>query len=298
MHFPKKPISAPGAVHVSNVSSSSEDAATLHLPRILCLHGGGTNSRIFRTQCRSLRAQLAPFFRLVFADAPRISGPGPDVTTAYASWGPFRSWLVPGTMVLSRGGPNQLPTSVSKIVADSIDRCVEAAMQEDDDAGATGDWVGVIGFSQGAKIAGGLLLRQQNQNRTNYDVSSASSAESSHRNSLSSRLTDFRFGVLMAGPAPLVSLDVGVVYKPPVPGSPNQALLTIPTVHVHGTNDPGWQMHRDLQHFCCEKQTTVAVEWDGGHRVPIKTKDVAAVVAEILKVADAVGVLQRDYTFA
>jgi hypothetical protein len=34
----------------------------LHLPRILCLHGGGSNAKIFQAQCRKLNAQLKPYF--------------------------------------------------------------------------------------------------------------------------------------------------------------------------------------------------------------------------------------------
>jgi hypothetical protein len=69
--------------------------STSHLPRILCLHGGGTNARIFRAQCHIIRRHLENSFRLVFSDAPYISKPGPDVTSVYADWGPFRSWMKP-----------------------------------------------------------------------------------------------------------------------------------------------------------------------------------------------------------
>lgn len=53
------------------------DVGTLHLPRILCLHGGGTNAKIFHAQCRVLRAELKGIFRLCFAEAPFPSKPGP-----------------------------------------------------------------------------------------------------------------------------------------------------------------------------------------------------------------------------
>lgn len=39
--------------------------STLDLPRIMALHGGGTNSTIFRMQCRVLERALRPYFRLV-----------------------------------------------------------------------------------------------------------------------------------------------------------------------------------------------------------------------------------------
>ena len=69
------------------------ESSTLHLPRILCLHGGGTNARIFRAQCRALITQLESEYRLVFAQAPFDSHAGPDVLSVYSQWGPFRRWL-------------------------------------------------------------------------------------------------------------------------------------------------------------------------------------------------------------
>ncbi|EHK97152.1 hypothetical protein M7I_7106 [Glarea lozoyensis 74030] len=63
---------------MSSVNSQIQDR-TLSLPRIMCLHGGGTNAKIFRMQCRALIAQLKSEFRFVFAEAPFISEAGPDV---------------------------------------------------------------------------------------------------------------------------------------------------------------------------------------------------------------------------
>src|SRR4051812_12020558 len=70
------------------------DPSTLHLPRILMLHGGGTNSRIFHMQCRSLDYHLKSPFRTVYVEAPLPSTAGPDVLTVYASCGPFKRWVV------------------------------------------------------------------------------------------------------------------------------------------------------------------------------------------------------------
>ncbi|CAG8888046.1 unnamed protein product [Penicillium egyptiacum] len=51
----------------------------LHLPRILCLHGGGSNAHIFKTQCRVVSRMLEPYLRFAYAEAPLDSMPGPDV---------------------------------------------------------------------------------------------------------------------------------------------------------------------------------------------------------------------------
>lgn len=73
--------------HIMVGKSNKTDIANLHLPHILCLHGGGTNARIFRVQCRVLEAQLKNKFRLCYAEAPFASNAGPDVLSAYKNGG-------------------------------------------------------------------------------------------------------------------------------------------------------------------------------------------------------------------
>ena len=255
---------------------------TLHHPRILCLHGGGTNALIFHAQCRVLRAHLSPYFRLVFASAPFPSQPGPDVVSVYQTFGPFLRWL--------RWLPSHPPIAASAAVS-AIDASLAATMRADDALGASGDWVGVLGFSQGAKVAASLLLRQQ-------------------RVGAGTAGTDFRFGVVMAGRGPLVAMEAGGV-----PGGENsnaalvgageiglagwpdeetvarkEHVLRVPTVHVHGSRDAGLEAHRGLVEGYCAGGTARVVLWEGEHRVPVKRGDVEAVVGEILGVARETGV--------
>lgn len=263
---------APTTINPPPPPSHDQDP-TLRLPRILCLHGGGTNATIFRAQCRALRSQLLDHFRLVFADAPFLSGPGPDVESVFAEWGPFRSWVrppvrtIPGTWGLG------------SLDVEAVDRAVKATMTADDALGGTGQWVGLLGFSQGAKMAGCLLLRQQRQNeighsQLGYDRNTdVINPPNDHGYE-----TKYQFAVLMAGRRPLVALEDG-------PEPEQRSRLRLPTIHVHGTRDQGLAMHRELLHRDCEKGSTRLIEWDGDHRVPTKTKDVALVVAAILDVA-------------
>ncbi|KAL4953388.1 serine hydrolase FSH [Aspergillus filifer] len=255
--------------------------ATLHLPRILCLHGGGTNSRIFRSQCRALRARLAPYFRLVFAEAPFYTTPGPDVVSVYEKWGPFRAWFPPG-YATGRASDGPVPISHSpvaaKIVLTSIEQSIKAAMDQDDNAGATGPWAGLLGFSQGAKMAASLLLLQQND-----------------RCSQRRARDDYRFAVLFAGRAPMVTLSSSPHDKLSFSGfdvGDYEPALHLPTVHVHGLKDPGLPLHRDLLEYGCKYGSTRLIEWDGGHRVPIRSQDVKAVVDAILDVAQETGAIQ------
>ncbi|KAL3461908.1 serine hydrolase FSH [Aspergillus heterothallicus] len=257
------------------------DTTNLHLPRILCLHGGGTNSTIFRAQCRVLISQLRSQFRLVFADAPFPSEPGPDVVSVYREFGPFKRWL--------RSKPEH-PELEPKSAVDEIDRSLWKAMHEDTAAGGSGEWVGVLGFSQGAKVAASLLFRQQV--RTQLLGASACAVH-------------FRFAVLMAGQGPIVSLDPELRMNEALVnaseiallGAPSAAclareehVLRLPTIHVHGTLDPGIERHRFLlETYCCPRARRL-IQWEGAHRVPIKTRDVAALVFEIMEVARLTGV--------
>ncbi|MDI1489931.1 MAG: hypothetical protein OHK93_001130 [Ramalina farinacea] len=167
-----------------------EQDLTLDLPRILCLHGGGVNARIFRQQSRGLIKQLKPHFRLVFADGPFFCKPGPGMVPVYEEHGPFRRWM--------RWLPEQ-PECDARTAAKRIDRQIKQAMDEDDEQGATGEWVGLLGFSQGAKIAASMLFMQQKR----AELLGANMAG-----------TNFRFAVIMAGRAPLVTFDPQLVKSP------------------------------------------------------------------------------------
>ena len=265
------------------ISRNSEaDDPTLGLPRLLCLHGGGTNATIFRAQCRVLISALKSKCRLCFAQAPSPSQAGPDVTLVYGDWGPFRAWL--------RWRPED-PERDAQLAVREIETSLRTAMAEDDEKGATGEWVGLLGFSQGAKICASLLLSQQIRTEKHGAQSIIGPT--------------FRFAVLLAGRGPLVSLGPELITVPgvvdaasfPVTTLPaedrplkTEDLLRIPTIHVHGLKDSGLRLHQELLNRYCDPRCIRLVEWDGEHRVPIRTADVAAVVNEILAVGKETGV--------
>ncbi|PSR80083.1 serine hydrolase FSH [Coniella lustricola] len=251
------------------------DSSTLPLPRILCLHGGGTNSSIFYMQCRSLSLHLKSQFRLVFAVASFPSTPGPDVLSVYADCGPFKRWVY-------STAPNAVEEK-PKETWDAIENQIGDAMDADDKLGATGDFVAVLGFSQGAKVAASILLRQQERPGAMGRVGRSEAG--------------FRFGVLMAGRGPLLAYDPDNAswlgnderfdYDSNVAA---KRLLRIPTIHVHGLQDPGLGFHQVLLEEWCDPRTTTLVEWEGNHRLPIKTLDVKLVVDKIRDVAVRTGV--------
>ncbi|KAF7563960.1 hypothetical protein G7046_g89 [Stylonectria norvegica] len=255
----------------------SNGQATLHLPRILCLHGGGVNADVFRVQCRAIIARLKEAFRLVFVNGPFLSAPHPSIVSVYGDHGPFRRWL--------RWQPDH-PEIDGESAAEEIWYQCQEAMRADP---GTGDWVGILGFSQGAKIAAGLLWTQQ---------------KVAERFGENESQTHFKFGVMMAGRGPLLMFD-SRLDRPRHVGDAGQLssefadwpeknngehVLAIPTLHVHGLRDPGLEEHRRLMETYCEAGSTRLVEWDGAHRLPIKMHDVEAVVTQILELAESIGV--------
>ncbi|KAK7941587.1 uncharacterized protein PG986_013974 [Apiospora aurea] len=237
---------------------------TRGLPRILCLHGGGTNAVIFRAQCRQLSLKLEPYFRLVYAEAPYASKPGPDVVSVYADYGPFKRWL--------RWLPEH-PEVEERAAREAIDASVRQAMDDDDEV-ASGPWVGLLGFSQGAKLAASLLYRQQIR------------VERLGKGSRGT--TDFKFAVLMAGRAPIIALKG----PPDLMDVVNEEhVLRLPTIHVHGTLDTGLPLHRELLEKYCSPETARVLEWPGGHRIPLKSTDVNPLIDQMLDVARQTGAL-------
>lgn len=265
-------------------SPSTVALGHLHLPRILCLHGGGANAVAFRLQCRGLFRLLGDRFRFVFPDAPYLSQPDPGLIPTYADLQPFRRWL--------RWKTDQ-PDPGPEVICHDIDRVINETMTQDDALGATGNWVALMGFSQGAKVCASLLLRYQ----LRADKLGYQPAE-----------TNFKFAILLAGRGPLVNLDMdltdsfaladaneittgsfALVTGAFLVGSDH--VLRLPTLHVHGRKDSGLTNHRRLLTDYCKPGTTRLVEWDGDHRVVLQAADVTAVVAQVLALAIQTGVI-------
>lgn len=262
---------------------------TLHLPRILCLHGGGVTAEIFRTQSRAIIAQLTPYFRLVFADGPFLCNAGPGMIPVYADYGPYRRWL--------RWLPEHQAMEDEDTIYE-IEYQMRSAMEADTMLGADGEWVGLLGFSQGAKLAASVLYESQLRN----EVAVKNSSDGMYGGWEEENVEGFgggkwRFAVLLAGRAPLVSLSkLSAGSKTMVmPGNlsegfkfdveENKNILKLPAVHVHGTKDAGLHLHRKLLETYCDPASSTVVEWEGDHRIPLKSFDVKKVVDATLQVA-------------
>lgn len=251
-------------------SRGASPSENLHAPRILCLHGGGVTGEVFRMQARSLIKYL-PDFRLVFADGPFFCDPGPGIVPVYEDCGPFRRWL--------RWLPHHQEIDDESAIEEvmyNIDTC----KREDE---GTGPWVGMIGFSQGAKLSASLLYDQQ------IRMEKTGKAE-----------TDYKFAVLLAGRSPLVCfseyskhpalVSAGAISEGFDYPHPSPHVLRLPTIHVHGLNDNGLHLHRKMLRQYHDPKTATVIEWDGIHRVPIKKTDVEPITREIYRVAREQGV--------
>lgn len=176
-----------------------------------------------------------------------------------------------------------------------IENAVRDAIKEDDEMGGRGAWVAVLGFSQGAKIGASMLFDQQF--RAELGIG--------RRNGW----PEFKFGVLLAGRGPLVSLspELGTLLGMAEASSSSvlspseerdfplmKSSMTVPTVHVHGLHDPGLELHRKMLRRCCDAKSARLIQWEGEHRVPIKTTDVSVVVNAILAIAQETGAIDES----
>lgn len=242
----------------------------LTLPRILCLHGGGVNSETFRAQARSIIRAL-PDFRLVFADGPFFCAPGPGIVPVYEDWGPFRRWL--------RWLPEHAEID-DEAAIEEVNYAIETVKREDE---GTGAWVGLLGFSQGAKLASSLLYEQQIREEK-----------------LGEAETEYKFAVLLAGRSPIVSFSeltrspacvaAGAISEGFHYEGESPHVLRLPTIHVHGLNDQGLHLHRKMLNQYHDPNTATVIEWDGIHRVPIKKVDVQPIADAIYRIAREQGV--------
>jgi len=233
-------------------------------------------AQIFRAQFRSfLSSPLTQNFRFVFVDAPFYCEEGVGVVPVYADWGPFRRWF-------------RWLDSHDEIDPETCQAEIEYALKAGMDADeGTGDWVGVLGFSQGAKLAASLLYERQLQ----VDAKEEGGVK-------------WQFAVMLAGRAPLVSLSSkteGLPWMQSAGGIADgvdtesinerpEMRLRLPTVHVHGLKDEGLHLHRALVNDYCAPGSTTLVEWDGPHRIPFKKVDVDRVVAAVMELCEEYGI--------
>jgi predicted esterase len=218
--------------------SSAFDTSTAHLPAILCLHGGGSNATVFKIQTRRLYWRLSSRFRFVFVQAPIEGAAGWGMLPVFESLAPFYRWV----SRRFQAGESDVEVAPTEEVA-VVDELVLRTMERN---GGRESFVGVMGFSQGARLAAGMLLRQQLEIKEH--------GFSKWR---------FKFGVIIGGPFPPIGL---------VPESMKldySVMAQMPTLHAWGRDDQVRKGARKMADVC-DNPNTFVMDFEGGHHLPLK----------------------------
>ncbi|KAI9738828.1 MAG: hypothetical protein M1834_008335 [Cirrosporium novae-zelandiae] len=229
-----------------------------NLPRILCLHGGGASATIFYVQTLKLQIELRRYFHFVFVNGPMDSQPGPGVLPIFEGAGPYFKWVTD----VKVGEGTEPSEKERKREEKAVEKIIEKALAEDDGGGP---FVGVMGFSQGSRVAAGLLLQQQTRK--------------------ASQLEKLQFGIFFGATWPPIAAEKASFSRSDMTNeiSDNQVQsIRIPTLHVQGLQDPWLAESRMLLANCCEPKSARLVEFEGGHHLPLSTKDIKRVANMIL----------------
>ncbi|ETN40541.1 uncharacterized protein HMPREF1541_04818 [Cyphellophora europaea CBS 101466] len=214
-------------------------------PIILCLHGGGSTSTVFKIQCRRLIWTLGGQFKFLFAQAPHEGDPGHGMLPVFESCAPFYRWVT-RRWRLGDGSVEPTPVEEIRLVDQALDNAVER------EAGSEG-WkrvVGLIGFSQGARLVGGLLLRQKLWEKT-------------HPGEEENCKWQIKFGVVVGGPFPPIAMSDQAEEEQ------YELLRQVPTVHAWGHDDHVRTGCVEMLKVC-ESDVCFEMQFEGGHHMPLK----------------------------
>ncbi|RYO91492.1 hypothetical protein DL766_004725 [Monosporascus sp. MC13-8B] len=217
---------------------------------ILCIHGGGASPEIFRFQTSSIRAALDNKFDFVYATAPHIAPPGPDVLPFFAGMEPYYSWF----------------RVAHKSTSEEVDIFNEAIKKTVDDwqrRNPQSTIAGILGFSQGG-VASTVLLWEQQVGLVPW-------------------LPQLKFGIIVCSGFSDVATGYMRDYCMQSGYDEDAMVIKLPTLHLHGRQD-GLNLPQSRKMFATHYAPTFAAleEFDGQHEVPKKIKDVKKVVNYIL----------------
>lgn len=171
------------------------------------------------------------------------------------------------------------------------ERIEQALGKKDDGVDDDDDWnkagqpfVGVIGFSQGARVAAGLLHQAQ--------VQAQAQAQDRKRGDGDGWLIKgLKFGVLLNGSYPPLRQTSNPSTTLPRLSEHTQrewndqheGIIHTPSIHVHGRRDPALPASKLLT-MCFDPSTATELEFDNGHHLPTSDDDTKVIVDHILRV--------------
>lgn len=222
---------------------------------------------IFRIQTRRLQWAFRSTFKLVFVDGPFLSGPGPGVLPVFAGCEPYFRW-----QILDSDTPEQDQRRVRQVLAKVI---------KDDG----GEFVGVLGFSQGAKLTAGLLADQEEGNAA-------------------AGMPDWKFGVMLCGAYPPLSLSSarapstkpsqGVDEFGEMRAPDDDEIIHVPSVLVRGTLDPHCERGRRLARYF-DEETAISLVFKMGHHLPGAAGDTTSDKGDTQRIVDAILKVHADH---
>lgn len=226
--------------------------STETLPKVLCIHGAGSSGAIFRVQGRKIFSALRNEFQFVFVDAPFQSTAGPGMRPVFENSGPFYRWQCD----MSASEAFDITEDEVKEESVKVRTYLENQLLKQDG----GPFVGVMAFSQGARVATGLLMyleKKRREGRTDFP--------------------DMKFAIVNSATYPPLYFDDGITASP--------GRLMIPSLHLQGSSDP-WKPESEKmrQEFFSQASSTV-IEFTGQHQVPIAQKDTDKVVTATRQLA-------------
>lgn len=233
------------------------------LPVIICIHGQGTNGAIFRLQARRITQALQHRFRFAFVDAPFGALPGPGVLPAFAGLGPFLRWHCDDSTL----GRFDITADELEAEREQARALLAGVVLAGGGGGGDDEVVGVMAFSQGTRVATGLLLDE---------------------GGLGGGL---RFAILICGTFPALLVGGGGGGSGKKGGEdelsslakPKQ-VLDIPSIHLQGSYDPWSTEGVRLKETYYAPGLAKTVKFSGGHQVPAGPKEAAEVAAWVLEV--------------
>lgn len=203
-------------------------------PAILCLHGGGTSAGIFAVQTQRLRRELSDYFDFVIIDAPFTSKPGPGVLPVFEGCGPFLRW----------NADESNPPVAPEESIEAVQRIIAAQAM-------TGNpFIGVMGFSQGCRMASGVLLSQRDQ------------------------AFGLRFGIFLNPTWPAM--------LPESMQNLSSQKLQVPILAVFGSGDRYRSQGEKLVREICDPNRLATLTFKIGHAIPSNAQDTALLADGIL----------------
>ncbi|KAF2230325.1 hypothetical protein EV356DRAFT_509139 [Viridothelium virens] len=201
----------------------------------LCLHGMGTNSRIFEMQTSAIRYALDSQHTYEYVDGAVLTD------------------MAPGLAQLAPGTESDFCQYADE---SSVESCRKALLDLDEYIKEEGPFDGVIAFSQGAGLAASLMVHhiQNNPQKAQKDPI-------------------FRCGIFFSGGTPedprrVLSRDLPEHNRRYLSYEDDGELIQVPTAHIWGQNDSFYPTFGPVLSGICDKKTKEELVHSGGHEVP------------------------------